>query len=125
MNARLNWGSYIVGQGDGPTSPRFALDELIQTRVLNESRIKVAYAEPDESFSAPQIGRSRASLAVIIPHYNFNCLWNDCRLLGEEEESHQMRDTVLMVHERLAGETELLREFDIALRDAWLTLRSI
>ena len=122
-NSRLNTGNYIV-TGDGPTSPRFALDDLFQSKILSESRVKVSYAEPDESFQLLKSGDPELRSLLFFPHYHFNAFWNGCRLLGEQEEQHQMRDTILMVHEELVEELELLREFDIALRDAWLCLRS-
>ena len=122
-SGRLDSGNYVV-TGDGPTSPRFALDDLFKNIGVDRSRVRMTFAEPDDSFQLLKSGDPELRSLLFFPHYQFNCLWNDCRLLAENEEEHQMRDTVMLVHERLAGEFELLRAVDIMIRDAWLTLRS-
>lgn len=107
---------------DLPTSASYILDSMVAQGRVKRKSTKVLHLEPDEiTVRAQQAGNDFRSI-LWFPHYHLNRLLHGCQLLPPDSHTQDL-PTVLLIHESLMYDRNLATALDVALRDAWLSLR--
>jgi hypothetical protein len=121
-DARANDGARYVLPSDSPTSASFILDSMLESGKLTRKMTTIEHLEPDEILVKTQRPGDDFRSILWFPHYQLNQLLHGCQL--SQTHSHaQDLPTILLVHEKLMYNVDLVTTLDIALRDAWLSLR--
>lgn len=100
----------------------FYLDALKEAGHLKDN-VEVRHMEPDEATQALKDSGEKLRSIVGFPYYHFNELFSNFRLVGEADESLSFRNSFLFMHNSLYQDKAKVRLLDIAIRDAWLSLR--
>ena len=120
--ARVSKATRFVLPSDLPTSASFILDSMVASGRLTRSSTKIEHLEPDEIVSKIQKSSDDFRSILWFPHYQLNRLLHGCQLSAPESRAHDL-PTILLVHEKIMCNVALVTAFDVAVRDAWLTLR--
>jgi hypothetical protein len=114
-------GRFVL-PSDLPTSASFILDSMLASGRIARSATKIEHLEPDEILL--QIEEASVDFRSILwfPHYQLNHLLHGCKIMQPDSQTDDL-PTILLVHENLMYNVELVTALDVALRDAWLRLR--
>lgn len=116
----LSYGRYLL-MGDDPSHPLFLFEALERRGFVRPSSVEIKSLEPDETVAELSSGNPDARAILFFPFYDINRIFNGCSYLPNPMPS--AGPVIAMVHRRIAGDRELVRALDIAVRDSWLKLR--
>ena len=114
-------GDYFLLKDD-PSNPQFYFDDLVMHGEINPRQVTLNHMEPDEVLSLFHDADENTRAILFFPHYHLNAQLNGSRFLDKEPRAG-LKEMFLFVHERVYRSEHLARCLDIAIRDAWLTLR--
>ncbi len=113
----------ILLLSEEPSTSLFFLDDLKQRNVCSQHNVFTSNKEPDEV--AAQLSSANPDQRAILyfPYYSLNQLFNDCQLVASTPEPVNVKESVLLAHESIASNSQLLKCINIAIRDAWFELQ--
>jgi len=109
---------------DDPSVPSFLFDELTITHHIPAHKTARLHLEPDETFAALRAGQADFRAILFFPHYQINRLFNGCTCVHVPPLSCNVEQMILFAHASFLADSDRARCLDIALRDAWLELRT-
>lgn len=108
---------------DNPSNPKFYFDQLVRSGELREKRVSLSHMEPDEVFSTFKEADESVRAILFFPHYHLNQIFNKTQLVDRAGDQRQYKEMFLFVHDSIMRDRNKARCLDIAIRDAWLTIR--
>ena len=106
------------------STPEFCFDALERHGLVKKKAVGTSHLEPDQATKRLSEGNPDLKMLMFFPHYNVNEILNGCRTLKLPIENNGIQEGVLFAHESLFSDSFRLRSLDIAVRNAWLELRS-
>jgi len=107
---------------ENPTTASFCFDHLSREGTLKEQTLGVHHAEPEDVLSMFKGADKDFRTLIWFPFYNIYRLLYGAKVLSSLNQDAFHQVTVGFVHTRLRN-TSRFTAFEIAFRDAWLTLR--
>lgn len=118
---RVKSNRYLF-MSDIPGTESFYFDELIRRQYLKRDRSSSHHMEPVDVTALLKSADPEVRAIIGFPHYNLNRDLNGCEVEGDPYSEMAMMETVLVAHDSFINCRERAKHFDIAIRDAWLTL---
>lgn len=115
------YGKYLF-MSDKHASSQFYFSLLAQSGYFDESRLEVVNMEPHEATSAFRSGDPNLRSIMSWPHHALTKTYGNSIVFDVGPDGAGNIDTMCFAGEGLRRNRDLLREFDIAIRDAWLRL---
>lgn len=109
---------------EDPSTSGFYLDTLHKQNLVSKNRVRLTHAEPHEIFELLQSADPDARGLLFFPFYHLNIRFNGSVLLDHPADAINIKESFMFYHERLRERSKQLEAFELAFRDAWLTLRS-
>lgn len=120
-DARLRKGNYCF-LSDSPSNCSFYFDELQRAGHIKKSQVQISHMEQDEITTAFREKDPDLRTILWFPYHSFNHIANGATYLKTPFNNSFIGD-LLFVHEPWFRNYEAMVCLDIAIRDAWLTLR--
>ncbi len=118
---RLNYGRYLL-LCDEASTPLFCFEELQERGLVSSGAVSMQHAEPELTFSLLREGDPDLRFLTIFPHYALHEKLGRCAITPISEVG--LKEMFLFAHQSFLADRARARCFDIALRNAWLELRS-
>lgn len=119
----LNHGEYLLIRDD-PSIPSFIYDELSRNGHLKKNKTKQSHMEPDQVLERLRKGNPDDKAILFFPHYHFNDWFNDCSFIPDPRQRPNSQECILFLHRSLYSDKNKVRQLDIAIRKAWLELKT-
>ena len=120
---RLDEGRYSFIT-DIPGNGMFGFEDLERRSLVSRSAVSVTHADPDEATAILKEKDPDLKSIVVFPNDVFNVMYNDCVIVPTPRYDFEYMDCPLLLHDSLLREKKRARALSIAIRDAWLELRS-
>lgn len=106
-----------------PSGPEFYFDRMVEAGVVSGNTANTVHCEPDEMF--PKLANADDSIRAIFyfPHYQINKTLNNCDCYSYDTGREVANEFFLFANNSILSEKKKMRCLNIAIRDAWLTLR--
>ncbi len=116
-----HYGKYLF-MNDRPSSPQYYFNSLAEKGFFYKGRVEVLNMEPHEVTSAFRSGDPNLRSIMWWPHHELTRLFGNSSIFEDISDESGNIDTICFANRRMHGRDELLRAFDVAVRDAWLRL---
>lgn len=121
-NASITRGDYHLLH-EIPATPSFYYDTLVTTGAIDPAQSCLTHVDPDTTSALLQSGNPDLRAILWFPHDVINQMFNNCLFLTKRQTASGVIDNILVCHEELFHDPKWAQAIDIAIRDAWLTLR--
>lgn len=118
---KLESGNYYFLRDD-PSTSWFYFEDLKACGKLRPPLIQQSHSEPHEVYQAMKDGDAETRVILFFPYDCLNEWFNQTSYLDSFDYELNTKETILFVHESLFSNRERLRQLDIGIRNAWLTL---
>jgi hypothetical protein len=120
----INGDGQFVFMTDSPSSSTFYYHDLVDNKVVRNCKKTALQVEPDEVISHMQDPSSDTKAILWWPYYMFQTKFGIAKDLDYRKDNWIYYMTTLFVHNSVIKDRQRARALDIAIRDAWLALRS-
>ncbi len=111
--------AYLLGM---PSTTAFLFNKLVTSGLVNPKKVESVHLEPFETPDAlAQAGESFRAI-MWFPCTEFNRLFNNCSFDTQTAKINPNKEIILFGSEVMWADPNIIRSFDIAIRDAWLDL---
>lgn len=109
---------------DIPATESFIFDQLVDRRNVVPGNCSVRNAEPDRVGEELRSGNADVRAIIGFPHYVFQSAFNHAELSKDHDPLTLAKETLFFAHQSLCADPIRMRAIKIAIRDAWLKLRT-
>ncbi len=108
---------------DEPSTSLYYFEELLRNGTMKKSRARIRHAEPDEISNALN-GQSDLKAIVFAPYTEILRRYAKSTYVDNPTPGSDIRSFLLFAHQSLTRDVARARAINIAIRDAWLTLKN-
>jgi len=108
---------------DVPGTARYFFEDLLEKGIINKEHAEVMHMDPDEAISALADSKHSFRSISFFPHYHVNRVINGYEFIPVPGSVDSSLETILFLHESLMADSRKVAGLNVAIRDAWLTLR--
>lgn len=119
----LTQGEYLFVT-DGVTTSSLYMDDLLRNGHLKKRGIKNTFVEQDEITHYFKSGTEDLRAIIWFPHYIFNKMFNNSQVFDVLRTDALNDGNILFLHKSVWANHKLPYLIDIAIRDAWIALRT-
>ena len=122
-STNLNYGSYAVLNDLASTSGSY-FAAICGAGIIEKRKVTQINCEPAEFPDLLVNAQEQMRAVMVFPHYMLNVELNGCILLDDAASPLTKVETVLFLREDRFGSAKFAKQFNIAVRNAWIELLS-
>jgi hypothetical protein len=117
-------GEYLILNSDVPSTSLFYFEDLELNGEISRKNITVRNCEPDEITLVMREGNPEMRAIIAFPFYTFNYFANGSVILNDPSSQTASKLSLFFGHKTFMEDKEHSKFFNIAVRDAWIELKS-
>lgn len=107
-----------------PGTASFFYNNLVGSGRINPKKIDRKHNEPDEITYLLSEGDPNIRGLMAFPHYDFNVLFNNCKIIEDSDPDIGNIETLMLAHKRVTSQPGVIQSFESAVRHAWIELKT-
>jgi hypothetical protein len=121
--SRAAGSKHYVFMQDSPSGGLMYFNRLVDHGCLKSDGPAVTNMEIDEMGAVLESGDPDIRAIVWFPFYRLYEAFNSCFFVDDETFCMGLQDSVMLVHERISGDSAVAKALVTAIRGAWMELR--